>query len=89
MVWTDTRAGCSDIKINVDTMNMYQFKHDVSKANLQVAEWMNKISIAVETYPKIARRGFNLLYSYYCPICRDYTDTRISKCEEYKYFFTK
>ena len=37
MVRPDTRAGCLDIKTKLDTMKMSQFKHDISKENLQIA----------------------------------------------------
>ena len=46
MVQPDTRAGCSDIKYNPENMNMSHFKHDTPKANLQISEWINEISIA-------------------------------------------
>ena len=50
IVRPDTPSGCSDIKSNLESMNMSQFKHDIPKANLQIAEWMNKIIISGETY---------------------------------------
>ena len=36
MVPPDTRAECSDIKSNMDTMKISQFKHDIPRANLQI-----------------------------------------------------
>ena len=34
---------------------MPQLKKDISKENLQIAEWMNNISIVSETYSEIVR----------------------------------
>ena len=42
----DTNAVCSDIKSNMENMNMSHFKHDIPKINLKIAEWMNEISIS-------------------------------------------
>ena len=50
MVQPDTREGWSDIKYKLEHTNMYHFKHDIPKSNLKIAEWMNDISIAGETY---------------------------------------
>ena len=33
-VLPDTHKGCSDIKSNMDTMNMSQLKHDIPRSNL-------------------------------------------------------
>ena len=41
IVCPDTIYGCSDIKTKLDTMKISQFKHSISKANLQILEWMN------------------------------------------------
>ena len=48
MVCPDTRAGLSDIKTKLETMKISQFKHDISKANPHIEEWINEISIDVE-----------------------------------------
>ena len=37
MVQPDTRAGCSDIQKNLETMKMSQFKPYIPKANLHIA----------------------------------------------------
>ena len=50
MVRTETRAGCSDINTNLENMNIYQFKRNISKARMQIAICMNDISITGETY---------------------------------------
>ena len=50
MVHPDTHAGFSDINKNMETMKMYQLKHDIPKANLQIVEQINEISIYEETY---------------------------------------
>ena len=46
----DIRTGRSDIKFNMENMNMSQFKHDIPRSNLNIVEWMNEISISGETY---------------------------------------
>ena len=56
----DTCAGFSDINMNLETMKLSQFKHDTLKEKLQIAEWMNEISNAGETYFDILRQKFNL-----------------------------
>ena len=43
-------SGCSEINMKLETMNIYQFKYDMPRGNIQIAEWMNEISIAGETY---------------------------------------
>ena len=45
MVRPDTCAGCSDIKSNLENTKMSHFKNDIPKANLNITEWMNEISI--------------------------------------------
>ena len=50
MVQLDTNAGCSDINSKMENIDMYLFKHDIPKSNLQIKKWMNKISISGETY---------------------------------------
>ena len=50
MVQPGTRAGWSDIKSKLKTINMYQFKNDIPKSHLHIAEWMDEISIDGETY---------------------------------------
>ena len=56
MVYPDTRNGCSDIITKIDTMNICQLKHDISKANLHIAECMNEISIAGDATYKISEK---------------------------------
>ena len=51
MVHPDTSGGLSDINKNLETTRMSNLKHDIPKDNLQISEWMNKISINAETYP--------------------------------------
>ena len=46
MVNHDTCTGLSDIKTNMDTRDMSQFKHDIHKTNIQIAECINYIYIA-------------------------------------------
>ena len=65
---------------------MYHFKYDIPKANLQIAEWMNSISIAGETYSEIARHKFTLYYTSSLPLFEGYMDTRSIEWEEEKYF---
>ena len=65
---------------------MCQFKHDNPKSNLQIAEWMNKISISGENYSEIVRQQFKLYSTSSCPLFKDYMDTRSSKWEEDKGF---
>ena len=50
MVHPNTRSGWSDAKNNLETIELYQFKNDMSRENLKVEEKMNEISIADETY---------------------------------------
>ena len=50
MVRPDTCAGCSYIKYKLEIMKISHFKHDILKANLHIAKWTNKITIAGETY---------------------------------------
>ena len=50
MVHPDTHTGWSYIKKNLETTRMSLFKHNTPKDNLEIAEWMNKISIAGESY---------------------------------------
>ena len=79
MVRTGTPKGCSDIKTNTETTTMYQFKHYTPNSNPQIVEWMNKISIEVESYLDIVRQQFNLYSTSSCPLFRDYMDTRKSE----------
>ena len=60
MVRPDTRAGLLDTKSNLETMNMSQFKHDITRANLKIVEWINEISIDGENYLEIVRQKFNI-----------------------------
>ena len=71
MMRPDTRARCSKIKKKFETMKMSQFKHDISKANLNIIEWMNEISIALESYSEIFRQKFNLYSTSSCPLFKD------------------
>ena len=50
IVRPDTRVELPDIMKNLEAARMSLLKHDTPKANLQIAEWMNKISISLETY---------------------------------------
>ena len=61
---------------------MYQFRHDITKANLQIEEWTNKISIAGEIYSEILRQQLLLYSTSSCPLFRDYMETRRSEWEE-------
>ena len=60
MVNPEKIAGCSDIKTNLETMKISQFKHEIPRANLLISEWMNDISISGETYSEIVRHKLNL-----------------------------
>ena len=42
-------AGCSVINNNMETMKLSKFNNEITKENLQIADWMNKISISGET----------------------------------------
>ena len=46
IVQPDAHVGCSDIKSKLENMKMSQFKHDITKTNLQISEQTNEISIA-------------------------------------------
>ena len=48
-VCPDIQAGRSEINTKLNTKKSSQFNQDVSKANLQISEWMNEISISGET----------------------------------------
>ena len=56
------------------------------KANLQISERMNEISIYVETYSEIMRQQLTLYSTSSLPFFKDYMETRINECEEDKYF---
>ena len=60
MVHSDTYDGYLDIIMKLDTMKLSQFKHGIPRVNLHIPEWMNEISIVVETYSEIVRQIFNL-----------------------------
>ena len=60
MVRPDTRVGCSDTNYKLEIMNISQFKHDTTKATLQIVEWMNEIYIYGETYSETVKHQFNL-----------------------------
>ena len=79
-------TGCSDIKKNLETTKLFQFKYDIHKENIQIEEWTNKISTAGETYSNIARQQFNLYSTSSCLIFRDYMYTRRSEWFEEKEF---
>ena len=75
----DTNAVCSDIKSNMENMNMSHFKHDIPKINLKIAEWMNEISIDGETYSEIVGHKFTLYSTSSCPFFKDYMATSSSE----------
>ena len=56
MVQPGTRAGCSNIKTNIETMIMSQFNNGIPKVNLYISECLNDISLSVETYSDIVRK---------------------------------
>ena len=60
-------------------MKMSHFKHEIPKANLQIAEWMNEISIAGETYSEIVRQKFTLYSTSSFPLSKDCMYTRRSE----------
>ena len=60
MVRPDTHAGCSTIKSKLENTNIPEFKYDIPKANLNITECMNEISIDGETYSEIASHKLNL-----------------------------
>ena len=62
MVRSDTYAGLSEIKYKLDNMNTYPFKHDIPRANLQIAEWMKDIYFSGKTYSYIVRQLKPLLH---------------------------
>ena len=84
MVRPDTHAGWSDIKYKPDTTNMSQFKHNIPRANQQILEVMNNISIPRETYSEIVRHKLNLYSTSSWTLFKDYMDTKRSEWEEYK-----
>ena len=63
-------------------MKTSHLKHDTYKSNLQIAEWMNEISIAGETYSEIVRQKFTLYSTSSCQLFKDYVETRRSDWEE-------
>ena len=77
--WPATHTELSYNKSNPDKMNMSQFKHDITRSNLQIAERMKKISIVGENYSEIARQEFNLYYTSSFPILKDYMDNMRSE----------
>ena len=79
MVRPDTGAILSDIKTNMETMNMSNFNHDIPKSNLHIAEWMNEISIAGESYSEIMRHKFKLYPTLSLPLCKDYIGNKRSE----------
>ena len=81
MVLPDTHAGCLDIKTVRETISMSQFEHDILIGNLNIAEWMNEISVAEETYSEFLSQNFNLYSTLSCPLFKDYMDTRRSEWE--------
>ena len=62
MVRPDTRAGYSNIKMNLETMKLSLFKHVIPKANIHISYLMDEISIAGETYSDIVRKHLTLLH---------------------------
>ena len=75
IVRPDTHVGCLDIKKNMVTMRMSNFKYDIPKAKLYIAEWINEISIAGETYSEVVSQQFNLYSISSFPLFRDYMET--------------
>ena len=65
MLFPDTCTGFSFIKKNMETIKMSQFNYDVLKINIHIAECMNKISVAGETYSGIARPKKSTSYPPY------------------------
>ena len=82
IVHPDTRAGCSDIKTQLEIMKMSQLNQDISKENLQIAEWMGYISVAGESYSDIFIQKFNLYSTSTCPLFDYYMYSRRSEQEE-------
>ena len=81
-----TCAGYSDINMKLEIMKISHFKHDTNRTNLQVAHYMNEISIEWETYSEILRQQFNFYSTSSGPLSRDYMKTRRSEWEEEKEF---
>ena len=67
-------------------MKLSQLKHGIPRANLQIAEWMNEISIEEETHSEIVRQKLKLYSTSSCPIFRDYMETIRSEWEEEEKF---
>ena len=80
IVRPNTHTGCSDTNSNLENMKMFHLKHETSKANLQISEWMNEISNAGETYSKIVRQKFNLYSTSYYHSSRT-TWVTVGMCE--------
>ena len=84
MVYPDTCAGLSDIKTKIETINISQFKQDTPKANLQIEEWMNDISIHGDNCSENLRLKINLYSLSSWQLFRDYIKISMSKYEEDK-----
>ena len=67
-------------------MKISRFKHNKSKANIKILEQMNEISISRESYLEIVRKQFNLYFTSYFPLSKDYMESRRSDWEEDKEF---
>ena len=65
---------------------MSQFNHDLPNANLHIAEFMNEISSAGETYSEIVGKKFNLYSTPSCPLFKYYMETSRGEREEEKNF---
>ena len=50
MVLADTNAGFSYINSKLENMKKYHFKYDIPKANLNIAKWINEISVSGKPY---------------------------------------
>ena len=79
MVCPYTRTWRSYINSKLDNTNMSHFKHDIPKSNLHIAEWMNEISIAGESYSEIVRHKFKLYPTLSLPLCKDYIGNKRSE----------
>ena len=86
MVCHDTWVGCLDIKINMENIRMSHPKRDTPKANLQIVECMNYISISGEIYSEILRQQYSLYSTFSCLLFRYYVEIRRSEWEKDKDF---
>ena len=68
---------------------MSHLKYYIPKSNLQIAEWINEIFIAGETYSKIMRHKFTIYSTSSCPLLKDYMEARRSEWEEENSFIAE